>query len=124
MPIDVGKLVEDIMNALKGAVGDGWSKIAGFAEKQSKMLANQAAMITQSRIDGSLKDDDDLFEFFVDQLKEMTENFARSVATLTLLTIEEAWNAVVHVIWGTINSALSSARMAGIPIPTLGPASA
>ena len=118
MDFDTGKVVEDIISALKGAVGDGWSAISGFAEKQAKMLANQAAMIAQSRITGSLKDDDDMFEFFTDQLKDHATNFARSVATLTLLTIEQAWNAMVKVVWGAINGALASAKIAGIPLPT------
>jgi hypothetical protein len=118
MDFDTGKLVNDIISALKGSVGDGWSAISGFAEKQAKMLANQAAMIAQARISGSLKDDDDMFEFFTNQLKDHATNFARSVATLTLLTIEQAWNAVVKVIWGAINGALASVKIAGIPLPT------
>lgn len=119
MPIDVQTLVDDILAALRGAISEGWSSIAAFAEKQAKMLANQAAMITQSRLNGSLKDDDDLFDFFVDHLKELAANFARSVATMTLLTIEQAWNAVVNVIWGAINKALQTGRLAGLPLPAL-----
>lgn len=118
MDFDTGKVVDDIISALKGAVGKGWTAISGFAETQAKMMANQAAMIAQSRISGSLKDDDEMFEFFTDQLKDHATNFARSVATLTLLTIEQAWNAVVKVVWGAINGALSSVRLAGIPLPT------
>ncbi len=115
MAFDTAKLVEDIIGALKGAVGDGWSAISGFTQKQAKMLANQAAMIAQARISGSLKDDDDMFDFFTQQLKDMATNFARSVATMTLLTIKQAWNAVVKVVWGAINGALSSVKIAGIP---------
>lgn len=119
MKFDTGKVVQDIIAALKGEVGEGWAAISGFSQHQAKMLANQAAMITQARISGSLKDDDEMFEFFTDQLKRMTINFARSVATLTLLTIEQAWNAIVKIVWGAINGALASVRIAGIPLPTL-----
>ena len=81
-------------------------------------MAGQAAAIAQARITGSLKDDDDTFGFFTNQLKDLATNFARSVATLTLLTIEQAWNAVVKVVWCAINGVLASVKIAGIPLPT------
>ena len=81
-------------------------------------MADQAAAIAQARITGSLKDDDDTFDFFTNQLKDLATNFARSVATLTLLIIEQAWNAVVKVVWGAINGALASVKIADIPLPT------
>ena len=87
--------------------------------KVDKMLAQQGALIAQSRLAGTLSEDDDLFDFFVQQLKDLTPNFARSVAPMTLLTIEQAWNALVGVVWGTVNKALSAGRLAGLPLPTL-----
>ena len=119
MTIDVQTFVSDILGALRGALSEGWSKISAFAEKQAKMLAQQGALIAQSRLAGTLAEDDDLFDFFVQQLKDLTTNFARSVATMTLLTIEQAWNALVGVVWGTVNKALSAGRLAGLPLPTL-----
>jgi hypothetical protein len=117
MAIDVPKLVDDVLDALRGELGEGFASIADFAEKQSKMLAQQAAFITEARLNGSLKDDDELFDFFVDQLKEMSGNFARAVAQLTVLTIERAWNAVVDAVWGAINGAIGAAGFPALPIP-------
>lgn len=33
MELDTGKLVQDIVGELKGAVGDGWSSISAFTQK-------------------------------------------------------------------------------------------
>jgi hypothetical protein len=117
MSLNISNTVDNIINALKGSLEESWSTVSVFAEDQAKKLANQAAMIAQARILGSLKDDDDLFDFFIDQLKEMTANFAKGIANLTLLTIEKAWNAIVGAVWGAINGTLSSAVLGPLPIP-------
>jgi hypothetical protein len=117
MDIDTSQLVTDILAALRGEITQGWGKIRAFAEKQSKALATQASFITRSRVKGSLKDDDALFRFFVDQLKEMAANFARSVAAMTIVTLEKAWNAIVGVVWGAINQALTGAGLGKLAVP-------
>jgi len=118
MTIDVSELLGGVLEALRGELGDGYAAIAAFSERQGKMLATQAALITESRAVGTLRDDDELFGFFVEQLAEMTRNFVRAVAQLTVLTIERAWNAVVSVVWGVLNGALSAAGFVALPIPS------
>jgi roadblock/LC7 domain-containing protein len=117
MDIDTTQLTTDILAALRGEITSGWGKIRAFSEKQAKALATQAAFITRSRVAGALKDDDSLFKFFTDQLKEMAANFARAVAAMTIVTLEKAWNAIVGVVWGAVNDVLTSAGFGRLSVP-------
>lgn len=110
--MDHTRILGDTVAALKGELGDGYSQISNFVEKQGRLLAKQAEDIARSRIDGSLADDDELFEFFLENLKTNTENMAKAIVMLTILTIEKAWNAVAGVLWGAIRSILGGA---GVP---------
>ena len=106
------QIFQDIVAALKGELGDGYSSISGFVSSQGRLLAKQAEGIARSRVSGSLKDDDDLYEFFLDSLKTNAENMAKAVVMLSALTIEKAWNAVAGVLWGAIRTTLKGA---GVP---------
>lgn len=119
MSLDVEALLSDVIQAVQDIVADDWSRISNFTENQGRMLANQAVMITAARTVGSLRNDDDGFEFFLRQLENMTRNFTQSIAALTIVTIEKAWNAVVGVVWGAVNGALSAAGLSGVPIPAV-----
>lgn len=114
--MDPDQILKDIVAALKGELEGGFSTIKSFVESQGKLLAKQASTIAKSRVSGSLKNDDELYEFFLDNLRHNTENMAKSIAMLTALTIEKAWNAVAGVLWGAIRTVLSGA---GIPAALL-----
>lgn len=120
MSIDTGEITQQITTALQKVLGSGWGKIKDFSEKQAARISEQAAMIASARIDkrSQLHHNDDLFQWFIQGLKETADNFARSLAALTLLTLEQAWNAVVGVVWGFINKALQSAGLGILTIPT------
>src|SRR5437879_10031432 len=121
MTLNIEKVTGDLISAVQSKAGQGWGQLSGFVTTQSKMLANQGAWITESRINGALKTDDELFNFFVDQLKDSVESLAHAVAELAVLTIEETWNAVVGVLWGAINTALKGAGLGFLPMPSAPP---
>jgi hypothetical protein len=121
MALHVDKLASELVDTLRGKALDGWDRISSFVTKQSKAIATQAAWITESRISGVLKSDDELFDFFVGQLKDSVESMAHAVAVLTVLTIEETWNAVVGIVWGAINTALTGAGLGFLRIPPVPP---
>jgi hypothetical protein len=106
------QILNEIVAALRGELGSGYSTISNFVETQGKLLAKQAESIAKSRVNGSLRDDHELYEFFLENLKTNTENMVRAVVMLTALTIEKAWNAVAGVLWGAIRTVLSGA---GVP---------
>lgn len=110
--MDHQQILGDIVAALKGELGAGYSTIKNFVESQGALLAKQAENIAMQRIDGSLAKDDDLYHFFLDGLERNATNMARSVVMMSALTIEKAWNAVAGVLWGGIRTMLTGA---GVP---------
>ncbi len=44
-------------------------------------------------------------EFFLDSIEDMVLNFAKTLRGLLMVTIEKVWNAVVGVIWKSIEAA-------------------
>jgi len=119
--MDHTQILQDMAAALKGELGNGYSTISNFVETQGKLLAKQAEGIARSRINGSLKDDDALYHFFLESLKHNSENMAKSVVMLSALTIEKAWNAVAGVLWGGIRTILSGAGVPGNLLPQTPP---
>lgn len=117
MENDVKAILDEIFDHLSFELQGAWNSISSYAERQAKMLAQQAAWIAQSRIAGSLKTDDDLFEFFTEELSDSVENFANTIALQTLLTLEKTWNSIVDILWRYINGALTAVGLSGMPIP-------
>jgi len=108
-PFDPEAIGQAILGRLSEILNEDIRHHAAFAERQAKMLATQAAMITRATIAGEL--DTDSQAFFLDDLKRLTANLARTLVGLTILTIEKAWNAIVGVLWGAINTALQGAGL-------------
>ncbi len=119
--MDHEAILGDIVAALKGELGNGYSQISNFVDNQGRLLAKQAEDIAKSRLTGSLVQDDELFEFFLENLKTNAENMAKSIVMLTILTIEKAWNAVAGVLWGAIRSILGGAGVPGNLLPETPP---
>ncbi|MFL6728599.1 MAG: hypothetical protein ACJ8E3_08625 [Sphingomicrobium sp.] len=119
--MDHEQILNDIVAALRGELGQGFSTIRNFVENQGKLLAKQAEDIARSRINGSLKDDDELFHFFLEGLETNAQNMAKAIVMLTALTIEKAWNAIAGVLWGGIRSILSGAGVPGNLLPETPP---
>ncbi|MDJ0642962.1 MAG: hypothetical protein QNJ15_09100 [Erythrobacter sp.] len=118
------EILGSVVAALKEEIGDDLSSIQGFIDSQGRLLAKQTAWIATSRTTGSLKDDDELYEFFVENLKTNTEGFVRSIAMHTIITIEKAWNAVANVLWGAIRTALTGVGIPNSMLPETPPFSA
>ncbi|MCP5074027.1 MAG: hypothetical protein GY947_12145 [Rhodobacteraceae bacterium] len=115
----IDKLAGEIAEAWKGELSDGWDLLSSFHKSQTKKLSRQAALIAKMRTEGELRDDDDLFEFLLEQFEDKVKNFAIAVANLTAMTLERAWNASVGIIWGAINKLLTGAGFVALPIPGL-----
>jgi hypothetical protein len=112
----VSDILSDLVNALRGELGQSYSSVSNIVETQGKLLAKQAAHIAKSRATGSLRDDDELYLFYLESLKDNTLAVAKAVVMVTALTIEKAWNAIAGALWGGIRSILSGA---GVPASLL-----
>ncbi len=110
--MNAAEILDDMLGVLRGELSDGYDLVSEFAERQGRMLAKQAEHLAKERADGFLTGDDELFAFFVDGMKRDSENMARSIAMLTALTIEQAWNAVANALWGGMRTILAGA---GVP---------
>lgn len=119
--MDANQILSDIVAALRGELGQGYSSISNFVQTQGKLLAKQAEGIAKSRLTGSLANDDEQYEFFLGNLKANTENMAKSIVMLSALTIEKAWNAVAGILWGGIRTILSGAGVPGNLLPATPP---
>lgn len=115
--MDNQQMLNDIVSALKGELSAGYSTIKSFVESQGRLLAKQAEGIATSRANGSLKNDDEMFHFFLESLENNAKNMVRSIVMLSALTIEKAWNAIAGVLWGGIRTILSGAGVPGALLP-------
>jgi hypothetical protein len=121
--MDSQDILGNMVAALQGELGQGYSTISNFVQTQGSLLARQAQNIAESRATGSLKDDDELFEFFLQGLQQNTENAAKSVVMLSALTIEQAWNAIAGALWGGVRSILTGAGVPSNLLPATPPIS-
>lgn len=119
MDFDIETTAAALVQAIKGASRSGWKKVSTLVTTQSRMMALQAAFITESTISGPLRDEPELRQLFIDQLADSVRGLARDVAAMTILTLEKAWNAAVAVLWGAMNKALGAAGLGGILVPGL-----
>lgn len=119
--MDAAAILDDMIGALRGELTDGYDLISAFAERQGRMLAKQAEHLARERADGFLSEDDELFAFFVEGMQRDAENMARSIAMLTALTIEQAWNAVANALWGGMRTILARAGVPPALLPVTPP---
>lgn len=119
--MDATEIFNNIRNGLLTELGEGYGTISVFVEDQGRLLAEQAAFIAEQRATGELRHNDTLFNHFMKGLKTNTENMARSVAMLTALTIEKAWNAVANALWGGLRTILTGAGVPAGLIPETPP---
>ena len=103
MSIDVEQLITDMKSAASQVINQDVTVLQGFSERQLKALAKQADLVASGVISGDI--DEDLCDFFLDNLKDMALNFAKTLRGLLMVTIEKVWNAIVHVLWGAIGAA-------------------
>lgn len=114
-------ILNELVSVLKGELGAGYFAISGIVENQGRLLAKQAAHIAKSRVNGSLKDDDDLYRFYLQSLEDNAIATAKAIVMLSALTIEKAWNAVAGVLWGAMRTILSGAGVPGALLPATPP---
>lgn len=113
MPIDINQLVADMKSAASKAIGSDVSTIRGFAERQLQAIAQQAQFVATGIATKQISPD--LQEFFLDGLKDMAQNFVKTLQGLVMVTAGKAWNAIVGVLW----NAISKAANIVLPAPEL-----
>lgn len=117
MSIDFERLTEDLLAALRGSVADNVEESFNFARSQARQVAAFAKTIVEQRTDGILTHDDDLFDHFIRSLELHARDLAFSVVQMALITMEQAWNAIVDTVWGAINQSLGALGLPTAALP-------
>ena len=110
-PINLEDLVEEIKAAATAVLDKDVTTLRGFSDRQVKAIAQQTQLVATGIASGQITEE--TREFFLDSLEDMALNFAKTLRGLLMVTVEKVWNAVVGVIWKTIDAAT------GIGMPAL-----
>ena len=110
-PIDITALMADITKAATVQLGRDVTALEGFSHTQIEGLARQAQLIAAAVASGHLSDADR--DFFLNDLKQTAQDFARILAGLSLIDIEKVWNAAVTTLW----TAIGRAAQVALPKP-------
>ena|SRR5436309_14964735 len=103
MALDVGALVNQMLGAGKAVLDKDLKAMGGFSQAQLEAIAQQANLIAQGTLDGSI--DADMRAYLLQSIEEMTRSFVNTLAGLAVVTAEQLWNGIVGVVWGAINKA-------------------
>jgi hypothetical protein len=112
--IDVDQLVTDIKTVATQILNKDITTVNGFSERQITAIGQQAALVAGGIASGQITKE--TREFFSASLEKMVQDFLETLQGLLWLTIEKLWNAMVGVIWKTINGAIASTGIA-LPVP-------
>ena len=108
--IDISALISGMKDAASQVLGTDITTLRGFSDGQIKAIALQARLVASGIANGEITEE--TREFFLDGLEDMALNFVKTLRGLLMVTVEKVWNAVVGVIWKTIESAT------GITLPS------
>lgn len=100
--IDVNALIADITKAATAQLGQDVTALEGFSQTQVEGLARQAQLIAAAFASGHLSNSDR--DFFLNDLKQTAQDFAKTLAGLALVDIEKVWNAAVTTLWNAIGT--------------------
>lgn len=108
--LDVDALVSGILNAATEAVDDGVSQLSDFSKDYAQDIAEYSALIAKGAMPGGWIDDDDL-PGWISSLNKMVREFARMVAALIAIAVENVINAVLDVIKGAVEGIIGAGRL-------------
>lgn len=110
MTYNPSNVLSEIIQSTSEIVGDGWNTISDLVRQQAKQMIAQASWIARERVNGELQDDE-LFDFFSDQLKKQVKHLAKTVASLTVATLGQIWDSWVSIIRNSLKLALGAAGL-------------
>jgi hypothetical protein len=99
------EIIGSIKATLEGIINEDLPVLTDFAQRQLKALADQTVWIAEATANGEFNSNPGLRDHFLTTLADMTNNFAKVMAGLILLTIEKIWNSLVSLLWDTLDKA-------------------
>ncbi|WP_420208797.1 hypothetical protein [Candidatus Electronema sp. JC] len=102
--LDAAKLIADIKNVASEILKKRIEEVAGFSERQAKAIAIQAEAVAEGIATGKITEE--TREFFLKGLRDMVENFIRTLEKIKNVVIEQIVNAVFEVLRKAIEAAI------------------
>lgn len=103
MAIDITQLMQDLQAAASGSISTDITSLKGFSERQLQAIAEQTKLVAAGIATGDITDA--TRDYFLSGIKDMTISFAKTLEGLAQVAVENAWNAMVNVLWATISRA-------------------
>jgi hypothetical protein len=103
--------MRDIAAAASGVLQKDVTTITGFAKSQQIKLTKFAIWIGEAELAHEFDGIPGLRDEFLQSLQDMIRDFINTLRGLTAITIEKIWNAIVDVIWTTLD------RATGLTLP-------
>lgn len=103
--LDVPALAAQIVAILRSNAGTLWAKVEEIASEQALAVAMQAKLVAETKASGDSSEI--LVKFLSDQQERMALTLVRFVVAETVATFEKTWNAVVDLIWKTVDGAVN-----------------
>ncbi len=103
MSLDTAQLLLDMQNAASTTLQADVSTYEGFAQRQLQGIADQTKQVAAGILTGEITEA--TRDFFLQDIKDLTLNFVKTLQGLAQVTVEKVWNAMVNVVWAAISKA-------------------
>ncbi len=103
MSLDTAQLLLDLQNAASTTLQADVSTYEGFAKRQLEGIAEQTKQLAAGILSGEVSEA--TRDFFLQDIKDLTKTFVKTLQGLALVTIEKVWNAMVNVLQSALTKA-------------------
>jgi len=104
MKIDVSKLSLDMLNAAKIVLLQEWPEVQNYAKTEFKKIAEDIAMIQEMKLNDEITEE--RARLHLEIQKNATRTVLLAIQGLGIIAVEQAINAALDVVKGTVNKAL------------------
>ncbi len=111
MSLDTAQLLLDLQNAASTSLQADVTTFQGFTQQQLQGIADQSKLVAEGILTGEITEA--TRDFFLQGLKDLTINFAKTLMGLATVSIEKVWNAMVKVVWAALSKVTGLALTPG-----------
>lgn len=115
--MDIEQLGAQLIQALQGALKPGLAAGSALVRQQAETMAHATVQLAELRLNGSFKHNDTAYEKAKGHLAVLGKNFVLALTNLALAAVEQAYNAVMKVVWGAIEQVVGKTGLGNF-LPT------
>ena len=102
---DPDAVLKEAVGAAKAAIsGTDWAEIKEYVKKSAKDLVNAGIQVQKLKLTGKINEDE--AKSLIEEEKIVVRMKLRAIAGVTLLTVQNALNAVLQVLRDSLNAAI------------------